>query len=137
MKKIMQIMLFFTLLLVASHVKAQLDTLQYLKKFEVEKAEYINKPFSYLLGQMTQLQPKTVWFELQINRKSRVRTSFFKFCLMDHSFNKNSISLNITWQDEILYSQIKYYHDLNHFYFTNDERQFYGNKIVKNIEVVR
>ena len=34
---------------------AQLDTLNYLKQFEVNKAQYINQPFSYLLSQMTQI----------------------------------------------------------------------------------
>ncbi|POR26788.1 hypothetical protein BWK58_05170, partial [Flavobacterium columnare] len=95
MKKIIQITLFFALLVAPIQIKAQLDTLQYLKKFEVEKAKYVNKPFSYLLGQMTQLQPKTVWYIPQTNKKSKVLISDFNFCLMDYSFNKNSIRLYI------------------------------------------
>ena len=41
--------------------KAKLDTLNYLKQFETNKANYINQPFSVLLNNMTQIQPKTAW----------------------------------------------------------------------------
>ncbi|POR24991.1 hypothetical protein BWK58_07340 [Flavobacterium columnare] len=136
MKKIIQITLFFALLVAPIQIKAQLDTLQYLKKFEVEKAEYVNKPFSYLLGQMTKIQPKSVWYLPQINRKSKVIVSEFVYCKKEYSFH-NVIKLYITWESEIPRSEIEYYQKKNAFYFTNDERQFYGNKIVKNIEVVR
>ncbi|MEG1198951.1 MAG: hypothetical protein RSD53_06150, partial [Algoriella sp.] len=38
-----------------------LDTLNYLKTFEVNKSKYIGKPFSVLLADMKKIQPKTVW----------------------------------------------------------------------------
>ena len=137
MKKTFKISLTLVFLVIANQAHPQLDTLHYLKRFEIEKEKYINRPFSYLLGQMTQIQPKTVWFIPQTNRKSKVKISTFKFSSMDYSFRENTIRLYITWQDEIPYSQIKYYYDLNNFYFTREEREFYGGKIVKNIEVVR
>jgi len=37
------------------------DTLVYIKRFEINKANYINKPLSVLLNDMTQIQPKTAW----------------------------------------------------------------------------
>ena len=137
MKNIIKITIFLSFLVISNQAKAQLDTLQYLKKFEIEKAKYINKPFSYLLGQMTQIQPKTVWYFPQTNRKSKVIVSDFKFCKKEHSFGYNAIMFFITWQTEIPRSEIEYYQNKNAFYFTNDERQFYGSKIVKNIEVAR
>ena len=115
---------------------AQLDTLNYLKQFEANKAQYINQPFSYLLGQMTQIQPKTVWPNTYIKNKNIVKSSIFNFCSKDYSF-KNAISLVITWEEFIPRTQVKYYETKNHFYFTDEEKVFYGNKIVKDIIVYR
>lgn len=54
MKKI-HIFLIFTLffLLITNKLSAPLDTLNYLKQFEANKANYINQPFSKLLNDMT------------------------------------------------------------------------------------
>lgn len=59
---------FLTLLLITFSCKAnaQLDTLNYLKQFEANKAQYINQPFSKLLNEMTQLQPTSHWGESPI-----------------------------------------------------------------------
>ena len=115
---------------------AQLDTLNYLKQFEANKAQYINQPFSYLLSQMTQIQPKTVWFDPIINKKSKVKKSIFKFCEKRYSF-KNAVELHIIWADYIPRSEVKFFETKNHFYFTDEEKIFYGNKIVKDIFVYR
>ncbi|MCW3160359.1 hypothetical protein [Chryseobacterium oryctis] len=37
------------------------DTLNYVKQFEINKINYIGQPFSKLLNEMTQIQPKTAW----------------------------------------------------------------------------
>lgn len=116
--------------------KAQLDTLNYLKQFETNKANYINQPFSVLLNNMTQIQPKTAWPASHGRKKTITPGTRFKFSDMDFSFH-NSITVLIEWQDPIPRDQTKYYEQKNAFYFTNEERTFYGNKIVKDIIVYR
>ena len=120
--------LFFTI-----KISAQLDTLNYLKQFEANKVVYVNQPFSQLLNDMTQIQPKTNW---SINGKGKAFVTLFKFCEMDESFS-NTVILAIEWQTTIPVSDTDYYENINGFYFTDDERNFYGSKIVKNIRVYR
>ena len=115
---------------------AQLDTLNYLKQFETSKANYIGQPLSKLLNDMIQIQPKTVWSNPPKNNRNIILNTRFKFCEMDYSFY-NTITLGITWETSIPRSQVIYYEQLNGFYFTNDEKLFYGNKIVKDILVYR
>lgn len=136
MKNIFKHFSVVSLFLISITINAQLDTLNYLKQFETNKSQYVNKPLSYLLGQITQIQPKTVWPIPVTNKKSIIRESQFNFCEKKYSFH-NAIKLYITWQEEIPYSQVDYYQKKNAFYFTNEERIFYGNKIVKDIIVYR
>ncbi|KFF24320.1 hypothetical protein [Chryseobacterium vrystaatense] len=136
MKNICKIFSIVLLFLTSTKINAQLDTLNYLKQFEANKAQYVNKPFSFLLGQMTKIQPKTVWFVPVTSKKNVTKESIFNFCNIDYSFH-NAITLRITWQEEIPRSQTKYYEQKNNFYFTTEERVFYGSKIVKDIMVYR
>ncbi|GAA4158341.1 hypothetical protein GCM10022217_19500 [Chryseobacterium ginsenosidimutans] len=55
-------------------MKAQqpIDTLNYIKQFEINKANYVNKSFSYLLSQMSEIQPKTVNSFINIWKKDLV-----------------------------------------------------------------
>lgn len=115
---------------------AQLDTLNYLKQFEANKSNYIGQPFSKLLNDMTQIQPKTAWSFSLSGKKTLTSNTRFKFCEMDYTFH-NVITLLVEWQNEIPRDETKYYELKNAFYFSNDERNFYGNKIVKNIKVFR
>src|SRR5688500_5617591 len=123
-------------LLFCIKTNAQLDTLNYLKQFETNKASYIGQPFSKLLNDMIQIQPKTVWNRPPRNNKNIILITRFKFCDMNYSFN-DVITLSILWQTPIAQSQTKYYEQLNNFYFTNDEKLFYGSKIIKDIKVYR
>jgi len=129
---------FFLLLalLFSLQIKAQLDTLNYLKQFEINKANYIGQPFSKLLQDMTQIQPKTVWSLPIRSNKKMVRYSDFSFCEKKHSFY-NAITLSIEWQTDIPINQTNALGVPNHFFFTNAEKTFYGNKIVKDIMVYR
>lgn len=113
---------------------AQLDTLNYIKQFETNKINYINQPFTKLLNDMVQIQPKTVW--PTIARKGFIYRTRFKFCELKDSYY-NVITLLIEWQEPVSSSQAKHYTDLHGYYFTNDERVFYGSKLVKNIWVYR
>ena len=124
------------LLLSFSTIYAQLDTLNYLKQFEMNKANYINKPLSVLLNDMTQIQPKTAWSFSMGRKKTISADTRFNFCEKELSFH-NTITLLIEWRDPIPRDQTKYYEQKNGFYFTNEERSFYGNKIVKDILVYR
>ncbi|KFF24319.1 hypothetical protein [Chryseobacterium vrystaatense] len=134
MKNIFKIFSITILFLTSTKINAQLDTLSYLKQFEDNKSQYINKPMSYLLGNMAQIQPKTIWPVPVTNKKSVIRESRLKFSDLGYS---NTITMRITWQEEIPYSQVDYYQKKNNFYFTTDERVFYGSKIVKDIMVYR
>ncbi|WP_294322434.1 hypothetical protein [uncultured Chryseobacterium sp.] len=135
MKNILKITFLLTLLF-SFNGKAQLDTLNYLKQFEVNKANYIGQPFSKLLQDMTQIQPKTAWSLPLRNNKTIVRYTDFKFCDKEYSFH-NTITLDITWQTDIPYDTTKSLGVQNQYYFTNDEKSFYGSKIIKDIMVYR
>ena len=116
--------------------KERLDTLSYLKQFEVNKANYIGQPFSKLLNEMTQIQPKTAWSLPIKNKRNMVRNTSFKFCTKDYSFY-DAVTLTIIWQTDIPYSETSSLGIQNQYYFTNSEKLFYSNKIVKDIKVYR
>lgn len=136
MKKIIKTIVLFLIITFTNKMNAQLDTLTYVKSFEINKANYIGQPLSVLLNDMTQIQPKTVWSVPITNKKTMVKESLFNFCEKDYSF-KNAIKLIITWQDYIPRTQVSVYEDTNDFFFTNEERLFYGNKIIEDIMVYR
>jgi len=119
-----------------SIVYAQLDTLNYLKQFEANKANFIGQPFNKLLNDMTQIQPKTAWAIANGNKKIETASTMFNFCEKKYSFH-NAVTLLIIWQNVIPRDETSYHEQKNHFYFTNDEKNFYGNKIVKDIMVFR
>lgn len=112
------------------------DTLAYLKEFEVAKDRYIGKPFSILLSDMTLVQPKTVSSEFHGRKKNITPGSRFKFSPGTPGVG-NPATLLIRWQDPVPRDQTKYYEQKNSFYFTTEEKNFYGNKIVKDIFVFR
>ncbi|MDY0929669.1 hypothetical protein [Chryseobacterium sp. CFBP8996] len=97
---------------------------------------YIGQPLSKLLNDMTYIQPKTAWSTANGNKKIETAATTFKFCDKIYSFH-NAITLLIKWQNVIPRDQTKYYEQKNGFYFTNDEKNFYGSKIVKDIMVYR
>ncbi|GEN75628.1 hypothetical protein CHA01nite_13680 [Chryseobacterium hagamense] len=116
--------------------KAQLDTLNYLKQFEANRANYIGQPFSKLLQDMIQIQPKTVWPSPNFKNKNYNFSTRFKFCNVEQSYF-NVITLSVEWETPIPVSSSEYYQQLHDFYFTNDEKNLYGSKIVKDIKVYR
>ncbi|QQV03644.1 MULTISPECIES: hypothetical protein [Chryseobacterium] len=125
-----------SLLLVSLKLSAQLDTLNYLKQFEANKIEYVNQPFSKLVNAMTQIQPVSVWAGINAKNINATPFSRFKFCEMDESFSGNII-LVVVWQTPLPASETDYYENKNGFFFTNDERNYYGSKLVKDIKVYR
>ncbi|NMR35205.1 hypothetical protein HIO71_13525 [Chryseobacterium aquaticum] len=134
MKNIVKLFSVISCLFFTSKAMAQLDTLNYVKQFEINKAQYINQPFSYLLSQMTQIQPKSHWVSSNPKNKNSVAASQFLFCNMDYIGNR-VVTLRILWKESFPRSEVKYYQNKNGFHFTNEEKTFYGNKIIKDILV--
>lgn len=118
------------------HGRAQLDTLNYLKQFEVNKVIYIGQPFSKLLNDMIQIQPKTSWVYPIKNKRRMIRSTMFNFCEKEYSYGKTT-RLIVVWQNDIPTAPAQTLANQNHYYFTNDEKSFYGNKIVGDIMVYR
>ena len=123
--KITFILIFLIFIKASSQIN---DTLAYVKSFEANKTQYLGQPFSKLLNEMVQLQPKTLW-------STNTRYSTLNFCNKENSFNLGTINMIIYWQLPISELETEYYENKNHFYFTTDERNFYGSKIVKDIYV--
>ncbi|MDM1299672.1 hypothetical protein HXZ94_14340 [Empedobacter falsenii] len=84
---------------------------------------------------MIEIKPKTVWFT-PLRNKNIIKTSRFKFVPIDRSFG-NVVTLSITWKEYLRADQVKYLYQKNNFYFTNDEKEFYENKIIENILVYK
>lgn len=135
MKIILQsitLLFFFTL---STKVYSQLDTLNYLKQFEVDKVNYINQPLSNLLNHMTQIKPTTVGS--LTSRKGLVAFSLFRFREKDMQYGRKNITMIIYWKNPLSYSQANQLSKQNKFDFTLAEQAFYGDKIIKDIKVYR
>ena len=91
---------------------------------------------SVLLNDMTKMQPKTVWFSSNINDKNNITASLFKFSTKEKSF-KNAVTLLIKWKEKIPFKNVEYLLKKNKFYFTEEEKDFYGEKIIQDIIVFR
>jgi hypothetical protein len=113
-----------------------LDTLNYLKTFEAHKKEYVGKQFSYLLGKMTKIQPQTVWIIPNSLDSTIVQKSLFRFYDMNYPI-MNETKMMITWEMALPYKTVSFNNRRNKFYFSESEKRFYGNRIVKNILVYR
>ena len=137
MKNTLKIVTLFCLLFLNNKAFSQLDTLNYLKtNFEIQKAQYINKPFSFLLNNMTQIQPKAAWaFSGSWKRNDRNYTEFC-FNFKEACFH-NAVTLQIEWQNTIPASETEYLEKKNLYFFTNEEKLFYDSKIIKDIRVFR
>ncbi|MDR3023874.1 hypothetical protein [Chryseobacterium sp.] len=134
MKHILKIVIIFALSF-SSKMKAQLDTLNYLKTFEANKANYIGKPLSFLLDNMMEIQPKTIWKVPLHGIRRYVSESVFSYNEKSPFINGNVIFFTIIWKERIPYSDVEYYEKKNHFLFTVEERRFYGNKVIKDIKI--
>ncbi|MGV0753628.1 hypothetical protein [Empedobacter brevis] len=118
-----------------SSLYAQPDVLSYAKQFETNKSEYIGKPFSYLLSKLSvQTQPKKVWIFPNINNKNIVLTSTFSLNKKEDDYG-NAIRLDVTWQESIPFADVYKFIQNNNDNFTEEEKKFYGGKIIKDIEV--
>ena len=123
--------------LISHSAKGQLDTLVYLKNYEIQKNNYIGQPFSVLLNDMVQIQPNTIWSFGPTYNKYIKTYSHIYYCSMEESFYNKRITMIIHWQNPLPNSEVNYYSNRNNFYFTPEERTYYGNKIIKDIKVYR
>jgi hypothetical protein len=130
-------LLIFSLFTIKIKSQPPIDTLNYLKQFEINKAQYINKPFSYLLNQINQIETKTVNSFTNIYGKDLTAFSDFRFCSLEEQRRKSTVYLIVYWKNPISHSQAMALSKQNHFSFTNDERQFYGDKIIKDIKIYK
>ncbi|QHC84305.1 hypothetical protein AS589_05635 [Empedobacter brevis] len=114
---------------------AQPDVLSYVKQFETNKSEYTGNPFSYLLNKLSaQTQPKKVWFTPNPNNKNIVLTSTFSLNKKEDDY-VNAIRLYIKWQEPIAFKDVYNLIQKNSDNFTEEEKEFYGGKIIKDILV--
>jgi hypothetical protein len=114
------------------------DTLNYVKSFETNKAQYIGKPFSVLLNALGKVQPKTVFpvgyiFE-NINVKPESR---FQFKDRRYLYAHDAVILRIEWQTPLPSETVYNMRIKNDALFTNEEKTYYSSKIVKDIMVYR
>ncbi len=133
MKKI--ITTFFLALVINNATAQTLDTLNYLRTFEQQKAQYIGQPFSVLLNAMNQVQFVSVRGGRNIRNKTQIPYCSFYFVNRPNMFTYGAIKFVIEWQTPIPLVNINYYTNRNHYYFTNEEQQFYGSKTIKDIRV--
>ncbi|WP_144284017.1 hypothetical protein [Chryseobacterium echinoideorum] len=120
--------LFYTSLLVSLKVQSQLDTLKYLKQFEANKTQYINQPFSKLLNDMNELQPRSLYTQ---SRGCNYDTQFY-FTDIKEGFHSR-FKINILWQNSVLYKK-EHILNVNEIYSLRDVESLYKKYIIKNIE---
>ena len=131
-----QIIIHFFFTLLVNVVSAQtLDSLNYLRSFEQQKAQYIGQPFSVLLNAMVQVQPKTVRGGRNFKNKNQIPFCTFYFINPDNVSSNGVVYMIIDWQTPIPLQDINYYTNKNHYHFTSEELQFYGGKIIKDISI--
>lgn len=136
----------FTLLLTgffivfSNSLKAQKpvsDTLAYAKKFEINKEKYIGKPFSLLLKDMTQLQFKKAKSDIKDDPNNTLPTTLFRFSDKDMD-SGNEVTLVIRWKpDNASTTKIEFFQEEHHYDFTVNERNFFDQKIVRDIIVYK
>ncbi|MCX8532194.1 hypothetical protein [Chryseobacterium luquanense] len=119
---------FCTFLLITLKISAQLDTLEYLKQFEMNKAQYINQPFSKLVDDMTELQPQSLYTQI---RGCNYDTQFY-FVDIKAAF-KSSFKINIVWQNSTSYKEEKI-PNLNELCTLRDVEDMYRKFRIRNIE---
>ncbi|MGL5234299.1 MAG: hypothetical protein ACRC8Z_06060 [Empedobacter falsenii] len=134
MKHLKILFLLFSLQIVNAQVA---DTLSYVKQFEINKTNYIGKPFSVLLNDMNKIKIQTVVPESSGKSIKHFVASTFKFELPQNSFKDNIVLMVIEWKGELPKSDIKYYNDRSKDIFTSEEKNYYSNKIIRNIIVYK
>jgi hypothetical protein len=140
MKMLFNIFPVVFLLFLSGVLKAQkpvADTLSYLKRFEINKEKYIGKPFSLLLKDMTQMQPKMAKSDITQDPNIPLQSTIFRFSDKDINVGNQS-TLIIKWkEDAIPNTPIEFFEQEHNHRFTINERNFFEKKVVKDIVVYK
>lgn len=117
--------------------KAVTDTLAYAKKFEINKEKYIGKPFSLLLKDMIQIQPKKAKSDFREDMNNPLPSTSFSFS--DKDFNSmNNVMMIIKWKaDDSATTPLEFFEQEHNYRFTLNERNFLEKKTVTDITVYK
>lgn len=113
------------------------DTLAYAKKFEMNKEKYLGKPFSLLLKDMVQMEPKKGKSEFREDMNNPLPSTSFSFSDKDIS-SVNNVLMIIKWKaDDTATTPLEFFEQEHNYRFTPNERNFLEKKIVMDITVYK
>ncbi|HAP94982.1 MAG TPA: hypothetical protein DCP54_04375 [Chryseobacterium sp.] len=103
------------------------DAYLYLKeKIESNKGKFIEQRFDKFLCEII-ISPQKI-YKGSLNQR-KVYTSRFLI--------QENVILEILWRVPLLRRDVEYLVNKNQSYFTNDEKRFYGSKIIKDIRAIK
>jgi hypothetical protein len=142
MKIQFKIFLFGILFFLNGFTKAQetskkaIDTLSYLRKFEMNKDKYIGKRFGLLIKDMVQMQPKMAKSTFNEDVNNPMTSTSFRFSEKDFD-SDNDLTLIVKWRtDDIPTGPIQFAEEGNNYRFTVGQKNMVEKKIIKDIAVV-
>lgn len=118
--------------------KAVTDTLSYAKKFEINKEKYIGKPFSLLLKDLTQMQPKKAKSEFREDMNNPLPSTSFSFSDKKDINSGSDVIMIIKWKaDDTATTPLEFFEQEHNYQFTPNEKNFLEKKIVMDITVYK
>lgn len=113
------------------------DTLAYAKRFEINKEKYIGKPFSLLLKDMVQMQPKQAKSEFREDTNYPLPSTVFTFS--DKDINSgNGITMIVRWKaDDTATTPLEFFEQEHNYRFTPNEKNFLEKKVIRDITVYK
>jgi len=113
------------------------DTLAYAKRFETNKEKYLGKPFSLLLKDMVQMQPKTSKSEFKEDRNDPLPSTSFTFSDKEPGSAKE-VTMILKWKpDDSPTTPLEFSEQEHNYRFTPSEKNFLENRIITGINVYR
>jgi len=113
------------------------DTLSYAKRFEINKEKYIGKPFSLLLKDMVQMQPKQAKSEFREDTNYPLPSTVFTFS--DKDINSgNGVTMIVRWKaDDTATTPLEFFEQEHNYRFTPNEKNFLEKKVIRDITVYK
>jgi len=113
------------------------DTLSYAKRFEINKEKYIGKPFSLLLKDMVQMQPKQAKSEFREDTNYPLPSTAFTFS--DKDINSgNGVTMIVRWKaDDTATTPLEFFEQEHNYRFTPNEKNFLEKKVIRDITVYK
>ncbi|WP_326981858.1 hypothetical protein VUJ46_16710 [Chryseobacterium sp. MYb264] len=143
MKVRFNIFIFGILFFLNGFVKAQktsdkkaVDTVSYLRKFEMNKDKYIGKRFGLLMKDMIQMQPKMAKSVFNEDVNNPMTSTAFRFS--EKSFDDtHTPTLIVKWRtDDIPTGPIQFAEEGNNYRFSLGQKNMLEKKIIKDIALV-